>query len=573
MKKFLAILLACAMVLSMAACGGDSETQNPQSGPQQPQNGGTDTGDGPVEIPEYMNMDSQMPIVKEGTDITLKVMVVNGPMYQNLDSIHDVYFVDAYEKKTGVKIEWEEVSSDAFADQLALRLSTGNLPDVILKGGLSNSSQFKYGSQEFFLDLMEGDRLQTFAPNYWALCQKYPEILVNSRMPEGQVYSLGMIRNSTGSTLSSKLFFNKEWLANVGMDVPTTQDEFYAVLKAFKEDDPNGNGRADEVGLYLKAEHLEYTTMGMFGIGNRGVANTFIDADPETGAPRYFPTSDGFRQWVEWVSKLYSEGLLNKEYFDHTESKLGQYVTNDVCGVFAYINMCMVGEETQQKFTYLNGAMTGANGSKDYHGVTTVGSTGSFIITTSCKYPEVALRWADYFYSDEGSLFFYYGDEGVTFNKLEDGTYQFTDEVLTDFHNGTNSYDGCAVHVSLYGYGNTPTMTKVPYNSADDNKGIALEAANALIADCAIAWPAFTFTKQEQRIIEDNKGDIDKYVKSRRDAWIMGQEPLNDETWATFLTTIERMGIEEVMEVYEAALQRAYEAGFKEGYHTLNEYE
>ena len=563
-KKILACMLALLLLLSIAACGGDPSQGN---GPGNQNNNGE-----PVKAPDYMNMDSQLPIVKEGTDITLKIMVVNGPMYANMNSLRDVYFTQAYEKMTGVKIEWIEVSSDAFADQLALKLTTNDLPDIILKGGISNSVQLKYGDQDYFLDLMQGDRLKTFAPNYWALCQEYPEILSASMMPEGQVYSMGMIRNSTGSTIASKLFFNKEWLSAVGKDVPTTADEFYNVLKAFKEDDPNGNNRNDEMGLYIKPDHLQFVTFGMFGIGNRGRNNGFIDCDEETGKVRYFATTDSFRAWVEWATKLYKEGLLHKEYFDFTESNLGNYVNNNVCGAFAYTNLCMLGQETQQKFTYLDGAMTGPQGDKDYYGVNSIGTTGSFVITTACQYPEVALRWADYFFCDEGSLFFYYGDEGVTYDALEDGTYQFNDTVLADFYAGTNSYDGCAVYVSLYGYGNTPTMTKVPFNSADDYKGIALEAANALIEDCAIAWPAFTFTKKEQRIIEDSKNDIDKYVASMRDAWIMGTNELNDETWEQFINTIKRMGIDDVLEVYEAALDRAYASGLKDGFHTLDEF-
>ena len=560
-KRICALILALLLVFGMTAC-----SDNPDSGNNN--NGGHVSG----EVPEYMNMDSQMPIVKEGTDITLNIMVVTGPMYANMSSLDEVYFSTAYEELTGVKIEWTEVSSDAFDDQLALCMNTGELPDIILKGGVSNSVQFKYGQDDYFLNLMENDLLKTYAPNYWALCQEYPEILTSSMMPDGSVYSLGMVRNSTGSTVASKLFFNKEWLEAVNLDVPTTSDEFYNVLKAFKTQDPNGNGRNDEKGLYLKPNHLQYVTFGMFGIGNRGSNNGYIDYDEANDCVRYFATSDGFREWVEWVRKLYAEGLLDKEYFDFTESNLGNHINNDVCGVFAYTNLCMVGSETQEKFTYLNGAMTGPNGDNDYYGVNAIGTTGSYIITTACEYPEVALRWADYFYSDEGSLFFYYGTEGVTFDALEDGTYQYTDDVLADFYAGLNSYDGCAVYVSLYGYGNTPTMTKVPYNSADDNKGIALEAANALIGDCAIAWPSFTFTKSEQRIIEDNKSDIDSYVATMRDKWIMGIEELNDETWNQFVSTVNNMGLQDVLEVYEAALARAYENGFKDGMHTLKEF-
>ena len=567
-KKLFALLLTLAMLLGMAACSGNTDP----TGGNKPNDTNKPTDGGQVEVPDYINMDSQMPIVKEGTDITLEIMVVNGPMYANMSSIRDVYFTEAYEKLTGVKIKWIEVASDAFEDQLALKLTTGDLPDIILKGGVSNSSQLKYGDQGFFKNLMENDMLKTYAPNYWALCQEYPEILSASMMPDGSVYSLGMVRNSTGSTIASKLFFNKEWLTAVGKEVPTTADEFYEVLKAFKNDDPNGNDLADEIGMYLKPDHLQYVTFGMFGIGNRGSNNGFIDYDKEKDAVRYFAATDGFRSWVEWATKLYQEGLLNKEYFDFTESNLGNYVNNNVCGAFAYTNLCMLGQETQQKFTYLNGAMSGPNGDKDYYGVNSIGTTGSYIITSSCEYPEVALRWADYFFCDEGSLFFYYGDEGVTYDKLPDGTYQFNDTVLADFYSGKNSYDGCAVYVSLYGYGHTPTMTKVPYNSADDNKGIALDAANALIADCAIAWPAFTFTKQEQRIIEDSKSDIDKYVAGMRDAWIMGTQELNDTTWQQFLDTINRMGIQDVLEVYEAALQRARNNGLTDGFHTMDEF-
>ena len=148
-KKLIAFVLAVVTLLSLTACNSN---KNP-SGTV----GGQYISDG---VPEYINTESQMPIVKEGTDITLKVMVVNGPMYSNMNSIRDVYFTNAYEKKTGVKIEWIEVASDAFEDQLALRLTTGDLPDVIIKGGVSNSSQLKYGEQGYFLNLMQSDYLK-----------------------------------------------------------------------------------------------------------------------------------------------------------------------------------------------------------------------------------------------------------------------------------------------------------------------------------------------------------------------------------------------------------------------------
>ncbi|MCL2252958.1 MAG: extracellular solute-binding protein [Lachnospiraceae bacterium] len=524
------------------------------------------------DVPDYLNTDSILPIVKDGTDITLKVMISQGPYYSNMNSIREVYFVDAYDSKTNVKIEWIEVPAESFGDRFALATVSGDLPDIVIKAGFSNSAQQRYGNQGFFLDLMKNNLLENHAPNYWKLAQKHPEILAASRMPSGEVYSLGMVRNSSGSLVASKLFFNKDWLSKLNLTVPSTADEFTNVLYEFRHSDPNGNGLNDEAGLYIKPDHLEMVTFGMFGMGNRGRNNGYIDWDGQNEKVRYFAISDEYRQWVSWVAKLYKDGLLEREYFDFTESKLGSLVMNDVCGVFAYTNLSMLDEQKQNQFTYLNNTMSGKLGENGWFGVNSIGSTGSYVITSACEYPEVALRWADYFYTDEGSQFFYYGTEDVTFVRNADGTLRFSDMVLADFNAGLNSYDGSAAYVSLYAYGNTPTMTKIPFNSADDNRGISLEAANALIADCAIAWPSFTYTVSEQRVIDDTKRDIDSYVSSMRDSWIMGTTDLDDVSWQNYVNRVASMGLLDVLEVYEAALQRSRENGFKDGYYSLDDF-
>ena len=72
--------------------------------------------------------------------------------------------------------------------------------------------------------------------------------------------------------------------------------------------------------------------------------------------------------------------------------------------------------------------------------------------------------------------------------------------------------------------------------------------------------------------MEDVRAEIDNYVTFMRDSWIMGTTELNDTTWNQFVDTINGMGLDEVLQVYEDALQRAYDAGFEDGYHTLDEF-
>ncbi len=378
-KSLLVLCLAAVVAVSVIGCNGkdsgnDDTSSKKASKPK-------------AQAPSYINMESALPIVKKDTeDITLKIMIKNGPYYQDMkDFENDIYFINKYAERTNVKVEWQTVASESFDDTLTNSLASGKLPDAIMKGGISNSVQRNYGEQGFFLDLMENDMLKTYAPNYWALAQKYPETLSSSTMPGGSIYSLGLVRNSVGSLINSKMYFNKDWLGAVGKNVPTTSQEFYDVLSAFKSKYPNS------LGFYTSSTHMEYSTLGMFGLGNRGTLNGFIDMDEKTGKTRYFPMSDQYREWVEYMSKLYKDGLLSKDYIGFSEAKLGAFTENNTVGAFAYTNLSSLTDKTQNKMAYLNGSLTGPKGYSDWYGTTSVGHTGSFIITSACKYPEVAL--------------------------------------------------------------------------------------------------------------------------------------------------------------------------------------
>jgi putative aldouronate transport system substrate-binding protein len=575
MRKVIALIMSAAMVAAIVGCGDTPETAvSPAEGAGSASASGETTG-GNVNfnVPEYLNTDSIMPIVKDGHDITLRFMVALSPAYANMSSLHDVYFVDAYARKNNVNIEWETMIIDVFNNRVPLGIVSGDLPDVYMKGGFSNSAQLRFGNQGAFLNLMEDDLLKNHAPNYWALAQQFPEILAATMTADGAIYSTGLVRNSSGSLITSRLFFNEEWLDRLDLSVPTTQDEFYNVLYHFRHSDPNGNGRNDEIGFYISRMHLEYVTLGMFGVGNRGRFNNYVDWDYENERVRYFAASDGFREWVEWVAKLYSEGLLHREFLSYSDGMAANFVTNDVSGVIGWTNLGHLDSLTQQKFTYLAAPLVGNNGGNSWFGSNSIGSTGAYVISTACKHPEVAMRWVDYLYTDEGSLFFYYGTEGVTFERNNDGTFRYTDAILADYLTGRGSFISASAQVSLFQSTNHPVQTKFPFNAANDNNGIARDAARALVPYVPKAWPAFTFTNAENRIIEDQRRDIEDYVRSMTEGWIVGRTVLDDNAWQSYVRTLNAMGLPELLEVYEAALARAYAVGFVEGFYSLSDFD
>jgi putative aldouronate transport system substrate-binding protein len=309
----------------------------------------------------------------------------------------------------------------------------------------------------------------------------------------------------------------------------------------------------------------------MFGIGNRGRNNGYVDWDEANGSVRYFAATDGYREWVEWIAKLYSEGLLHQEFFNHQIGMNANFVANGVSGIVAWEHLGHFDAHTQQQFTYPAAPLIGRNGHNYWFGSNSIGDTGAFVISTACRHPEVALRWADYFYSDEGSLFFYYGTEGVTFQWGDDGKPRYTDAILADFLAGRGSYYEAAARVSLFQTTNHPVQTKFPFNAADDNRGIARDAARALLPHIPKAWPAFTFTNSEHRIIEDQRRDIEDYVRAMTEGWIVGRTVLDDAAWENYINRINSMGLSELLEVYESALARLHANGFVEGFYSLDD--
>ncbi|MDD3335308.1 MAG: extracellular solute-binding protein [Eubacteriales bacterium] len=521
----------------------------------------------------YLNTDSVMPIVKEGEEVTLKVLMDTDAVYQDMSDLENaVYFFNAYAAKSNVKIEWDFVPKADFGNHLAVALSSNDMPDVIFKGDVSNSLQMKYGKEELFLNLMDNDLLQNYAPNYWSWCQAFPEVLSSSMMPDGAVYSLGMIHTAPTDIPKTRMYFNRKWLEKLNLSVPTTIDEFTNVLDQFKNGDPNGNNEADEVGMYCNTLALMNVTLGSFGVGNRGYTNEYFDWDDVNNCIRYYPTAQGYREWVEWAHSLYEGGLLNQEYLDFKTTTCASYLNSDVCGAYAYTNS-LASADMVPDFAYLDGAMTGPNGDQFWRGVNSIGTTGHFIITTECEHPEVALRWVDYFFSDEGAAFFYYGDVGETCKLNEDGTYQYSDDVLAEYIAGTNSYSGCAQKVSLYRGGRTPSATAAFQSSSEPGTVLDAAAGMALLEDCPNAWPSFTFTEDEQQTIDDVKDDINNYVDGKRDAWIMGTEALTDDSWNEYVDQINSMGVQSLLDVYEVAVQRIKANGFVDGYHTTAEFE
>src|SRR5699024_1860792 len=165
-----------------------------------------------------------------------------------------------------------------------------------------------------FIEL--NDLIEEHAPNLQAIFDEHPDFKSAITFPDGNIYSLPLFMDPENPNIriAEHFWIREDWLEALDMDMPETTEEFYQYLKAVKEDDPNGNGEHDEIpfggnGIGGLVNQLK----GAWGLSNRGVANGgHVDVDPETDELRFVPTDPKYKELLEYINKLYSEGLIEE---------------------------------------------------------------------------------------------------------------------------------------------------------------------------------------------------------------------------------------------------------------------
>lgn len=243
-KKLFAIALAALLTAAgLVSCNNQEGTSTPS----------TDAGD---EEAAWFN-ETGLPIVNE--PVTLK-MLVQKNVSDLSNSWKEKDCVKRAEEETGIVFEFTEISQAAWAEQIGVILASGDMPDVVV-GSISNFAAYT----ESFLPL--NDLVEQYAPNLSAFYDERPDLKVAGTMEDGQLYSLPLFQQQGYYTHNNRYAINQDWLDRVGMDVPTTQDELFEVLMAFKEQDANGNGDPnDEISFSMHgntAAALDANSYGM----------------------------------------------------------------------------------------------------------------------------------------------------------------------------------------------------------------------------------------------------------------------------------------------------------------------
>ncbi|WP_066190610.1 type 2 periplasmic-binding domain-containing protein [Gracilibacillus timonensis] len=534
MGRYYLILLMILPMLLLAACSNDSE----------------DTAADLEENLENVNKEG-FPIVDE--PITIDFMTRKPPTTEN--DYNEVLIWDEYEEMTNVTIDWGLVPTEGFGEKSNLGLAGGDYPEAFYTAKFSDVDIMKYGDQGVFLEL--NDLIDEYMPNVKALFEEYPEIEKALTNADGKIYSLPTVYSPDFLSMTSNIkpWIREDWLEALDMDMPETTDEFYEYLKAVKEDDPNGNGQADEIPYgNTSVDGLIGWFKGAYNIGNKGRKHGYIDLDPETEELRFYRTADGYKEMLQYINKLYTEGLLNENIFTLETNEYHEQGSQGLYG-----STVTTSPETRFGTDNFTGMpqIEGPDGYKDWVYVTApVVHKAAFVMTDKNENPAATARWIDYFYGDEGATMLFMGVEGETYEVTEEGDKEYVEEI-------TNNPDGLTFEQALRPYitwlgGGYPGLVQSDYFKGAENSPESIEATELIEPDIIDEiWPDFPYTVEENQRLSALKADIEKYVVEMQDKFIAGEESFDN--WDNYVETLENMGLDEYMEIQQAAYERYLE--------------
>lgn len=410
LMKLMCVLIC--LVIAFSGCG--NVTSGNQSEGQQ---NAKATGEAQPAEESNLTEPGTFPIVKGKVDLTILASVSSDPNF----TIEENAFTKELEEKTNIHIIWQKVTGDTVREKINLTFASGDYIDMFCTGvGVANridkSMEAQFGAQGLIVPL--NDLIDKQSVWFKKVLEEQDGLEEYITTPDGHIYSLPNIADGYHNIYPQKMWFNKTWLDNLGLEMPKTTEEFYQVLKAFKENDANGNGDAtDEIPLssVIAGSNVELTGFLMNPFIYSPVTRMWI----RDGEVVLSPMEPEYKEGLKYLNKLYEEELITPDAFTqdrNTQININENGDDPIIGAYPALRVgygCnLKASDKWHQYVSLS-PLEGPSGDK-----TAVTypydkfQTGMVCISTASKYPEEAFRLVDYMYSEEATLRSLIGREG-----------------------------------------------------------------------------------------------------------------------------------------------------------------
>lgn len=385
------LLLTLAIPVMITGCGKGSESGNASS-------------------EDYQLENVSLPLEEK---VSLKGMISSSPLAP--EDPNEKLIFKRLEDDTNVHIDWTNYNSD-FSEKRNLDIAAGDIPDFIWNAEASDADLMKWAETGVIVPVDE--LVENYMPNLKAIYEQNPEYKSLMVAPDGKMYSFPWIEelgNDKESihTVNDIPWINVEWLDKLGLDMPTNPEELKEVLIAFRDEDPNGNGEADEIPFtFIDADGNEDFKVLIAAFGGDGDNDNHLVVKNDDTL-NFTADDDEYRAALEYMNELYNENLIDPEAFEQDwntyiakgkDHKYGLYFTWDKANISGM-------NDSYDVFP----VMEGLDGERKVTRTNNMGFVRDrLVITSENKNLELTARWIDKMYEPLQSVqnnWGTYGDE------------------------------------------------------------------------------------------------------------------------------------------------------------------
>ena len=529
-RKLISLVLAGTMLVPLASCGKSADKAESNSN---------------------QTVTNTYPVVDKPLTLTLWA-----DMRKAQSTIQDFNEKDTFkemEKKTGIHIEFKHPPAGQVTDQFNLMVASNDLTDIIWKRpteGLTNG---------FLVPLNE--YVDKYAPDYKKLMDKYPNFKKSMYTDDDKLTGFGYIIPTMEQNIINGPMIRKDWLDKLGLKMPETIDEWETVLNAFKEKDPNGNGKADEIPLDSKKNTDFMNFAKAWGVKN----DYYLDGDPKTGKVKYGPAEPAFKDFLTKMNEWYKKGLINQNYLTTDQKMLDANVTGNKSGAVyggmgAYLGNYVGLMLKDKDFNLWPAQRPKLNSNSKIYGDIerqwTQGAADVGYITTSNKHVAETVRWFNWGYTEEGIKAMNFGTEGETY-KMVDNKPIYTDEIMKN-PKGLSITNALAKHTMVADehatFQRPEVLEQTTCASPAQRQALKTWAVGMDQTGANLMLPPVSLTNDEQTEDNSRMNDIKTYTSEMLDKFITGKEPLSN--WDKYISQLKSMGIDQCIKVRQDALER-----------------
>jgi len=468
---------------------------------------------------------------------------MHGAAAKFISSYNENWAYKKIQEETGIQIEFIHPTLGSEQEQFNIMIAGGDLPDIMHGGNRYKGGIVQGVKDGIFLDLT--DYIEKYAPDYYKIVTSDENLLREVTTDDNRFYSIDCVMKP-GDPIAPPWFrpnIRKDWLDEFGMDIPQTLDEveaYFDAVQKYKGTDvlcvafPQYGSWHDEI------FYQPYNILPNFFV---------VD-----GKVKYGKIEPALKDYLQRMNKWYQKGYISKDFLSYDMNQLmGQFQAGKVAMVLDSVDvMYDRAKEANIKvvslpyFRLKRGDKLHTGPRQSYHGGMEA------VVTKDCKYPEIAVHFLNYGFTDKGFLTYNYGIEGVTYN-IVDGVPKYTDEIV----NPNDMTHEAASYVKAIHFGTKRALSDlVKFESTREPEAIAYRKrwADDPDVDDSYRLPPVKFTTEENSRLTKIMTDLTAYADEMVFKFIMGVEPI--EKFDEYIQHCKELGVDEAIQIYQTAYDR-----------------